>query len=92
MTIDILHIQKGLRIPTGRPAKRQNLNALVALAREMQPGDAVALRLSDANVMRIILVAQGFDCVTDGYACTERGKILVFKLATPRPQELTYEI
>jgi hypothetical protein len=75
-------IIKGHKSPAARPAHRKVLNELVALASRMEVGDAVALKLSDAQLLRIILAAQGFDCVTDGWHCEENGKTLVFKLAS----------
>jgi hypothetical protein len=46
----------------------------------MEPGDAVLLTMSEAQIMRYILVAQGFDCATDGYRSPDKPRILVFKL------------
>jgi hypothetical protein len=56
------------------------LARLIALSREMEIGDAVALTLSESQTMRIILQAQGHQCATDGWRCPEPGKTLVFKL------------
>ena len=74
------NIIKGMAPPNMRPSRQVNLDNLVNLAREMQVGDAVSLRLSEANQFRIILAAQGFECRTDGWRCTVPGKILAFKL------------
>lgn len=67
--------------PIPRPRKRTRLDDLVALAKSMEPGDAALLTLSEAQIMRYILVAQGFECATDGYRSPAKPKILVWKLA-----------
>jgi len=66
--------------PIPRPRKRTRLDDLVSLAKSMEPGDAVLLTMSEAQIMRYILVAQGFDCATDGYRSPDKPRILVFKL------------
>lgn len=78
MAYEVIH---SLQPPLGRPQRRKSLDALVEVANAMSVGDAVVLTLSEANVLRTILAAQGFSCVTDGYRCNAKGKLLVFKLA-----------
>ena len=86
-------IVKGLKAPLGRPLRRGILDDLIELAESMAVGDAVMLRLSEANQFRIILAAQGWLCLTDGYACPDKRRVYAFKL-WKRPTEpvLTYEI
>lgn len=69
--------------PPPRPPKRTDLDQLVLLAQHMKVGDAVLLRPSTSQVFRTILVAQGFDCITDGYRSKphERPCVWTFKLA-----------
>jgi hypothetical protein len=86
-------IVKGLKVPLGRPPRRGILDDLVALAEEMRVGDAAMLRLSEANQFRIILAAQGWLCLTDGYACPDKRFVYAFKLWKPPIEPvLNYEI
>ena len=62
------------------------------LSREMEVGDAAHMCLSDAQQFRIILAAQGFDCVSDGYRSEVTGMTLVFKLAPPAEPQLSFDI
>lgn len=73
-------VTRGLQPPVARGERRYKLTALIDLAKQMRVGDAVALRLSEAQTFRIILAALGYECVTDGYRCKEPGKTLAFKL------------
>ena len=73
--------------------RRVKLEELIALAKEMQPGDAVMMRVADANQFRIILITMGYACHTDGYSCPERDKIYVFKLnRAPTEPVFNYDI
>jgi len=74
-------IVKGLSEPTARPLSRNSLDDLIELAKTMDTGDAAVLSLSEVQTFRIILVAQNFRCVTDGFRCKVHGKTLAFKLA-----------
>ena len=56
-----------LKPPVGRPVRRTSLDDLVDLANIMVVGGAALLTQSQAQTFRIILAAQGFHCVTDGY-------------------------
>lgn len=73
-------IRRGLASPPGHGKVRTKLDDLIALAHEMQPGEAVALTLSESQQMRVILAAMGYDCVTDGWNCPDHAKTHVFKL------------
>ncbi len=73
-------IVTGLKPPSGRPTRRTALDGLIELAKHMKVGDAVMLRLSEANQLRIILAAQGWLCLTDGYACPDKRYIYAFKV------------
>jgi hypothetical protein len=69
-------------IPRPTPVGRgDTLQALILCANQMAVGDAVVLSNSEAQTFRVILAAQGFLCVTDGYRCPQRTKLLAFKLA-----------
>ena len=78
-------IHKGIAPPVGRPElrRRRKVMDMVRLARHMEIGDCVELTLSDANTFRTVMVAlgQGVMCVTDGWRCKTRGKILAFKVS-----------
>jgi hypothetical protein len=76
-------VHTGLRPPNDREMRRVVLDGLLVLADQMAVGDAVELRLAQAQQMRVILAAKGYECKTDGYSCRTRGKTLVFKLAKP---------
>lgn len=75
-------IHCGMEPPAGRPDKtiRSKLPGLIATAKEMALGDCVELTLSEAGTFRIILLAMGYECRTDGWRCKTRGKILAFKM------------
>jgi hypothetical protein len=75
-------IAKNLRRPKSRPSRRKSLDDLVALAKRMRAGHAALLPFSEVQTFRIILAAQGYACVSDGYRTTgEPGKgIWCFKL------------
>lgn len=79
-------VYKGLAPPIPKPSRRTILDELIAIAVGMEVGDAVALSMSEAQQMRIILLAQGFECASDGWRGREIGRtdnkrtILVFKL------------
>ena len=60
-------ITNELRPPIGRPLRRKSLDELVELSRIMTVGEAALLTNSQAQTFRVILAAQGFACVTDGY-------------------------
>lgn len=87
-------ILKGITPPLpSRPLKRTSLDDLLEAAKRMEVGDAVVMRLSEAQVFRYLLFALGFHCVTDGYRCPERGRTLVFKLpGLNTPPALTWDI
>ena len=86
-------VVKGLKVPLGRPSRRGVLDDLIELAESMAVGDAAMLRLSEANQFRIILAAQDWLCLTDGYACQDKRFIYAFKLCKqPTEPVLTYEI
>lgn len=87
-------ILKNLRLPPrSRALKRTSLENLIELAKEMEVNDAVIVRCCDAQTLRIILLALGFECITDGYHCPERGKTLLFKIAKlPIEPPLNWEI
>ncbi len=74
-------IRKNLRPPNGRPSRRVKLNDLIALAERMEVGDAAVLSLSDSQLLRVILAAKGYLCITDGDHCEVKGKTLAFKLS-----------
>ena len=85
-------IVKGLKPHPQRPKRRTVLDRLLALSREMEVGDAAHMCLSDAQQFRIILAAQGFDCVSDGYRSEVANMTLVFKLAPPAEPQLSFDI
>lgn len=85
-------IIKGLTPPSGRDARRTKLDDLIILAGEMEIGDAALMTSAESQTFRVVLAAQGFACVTDGYASHrfnvdkmegDLSKILVFKLEMP---------
>jgi len=72
---------QGLQPPaTRRPTKRQSLDDLVMLANGMEINEAALLTLSEAQTFRVILAAQGFNCVTDGYRSPPGRRIWCFKI------------
>ena len=73
-------IVKNRRAPQGREPRRTKLDGLVALANQMEVGDAAEMLPTDAQTFRIILAAQGFRCVSDGWN-QERRVTLIFKLS-----------
>lgn len=82
-------ILKGLTPPFGREPRRTTLPAMIELARKMRVGDAVVLKSCEANVLRIVLAAMGYRCLTDAWRSTDKGKLLAFKL---HPPEIDYQI
>ena len=77
-------VVRGAPLPhNNRVPKRTKLNDLIALAHSMKPGEAAVVSQSDGQTLRLILNAIGFDCITDGYHCEERGKTLAFKIQKP---------
>jgi hypothetical protein len=79
-------ILKGLEVHRhDHPAHRSTLIGLVKLAKQMEVGDAVLLRSSEAQTFRIILAALDFRCVTDGWNSSDPTRVLAFKLA-PEPE------
>ena len=64
-----------------RPLTRNSLDGLIELAKKMDRGDAAILSQSEVQTFRIILIALGFRCITDGYRCDVVGKTLAFKLS-----------
>jgi len=90
-------VRHDLKPHSGRPLRRTALDGLVELASSMKVGDAAFLTNSEAQTFRIILAAQGFHCVSDGYLSpggSYPARTWVFKLAPPAAQEpgLNYEI
>ena len=73
-------VLKGKIPHCARPSKRTKLDDLIALAKEMETGDAAVMSSADAQTFRTILNTLGFDCVTEGYRCETRGKTLAFKI------------
>lgn len=73
-------ITRKLLPPSPRPVKRTELDKLVALADAMRVGEAVLLSNCQAQTFRVILAAQGFMCLTDGYRSDDKSKIWAFKL------------
>ena len=69
--------------PRSRALRRTSLENLIDLAKQMEVNDAVVVRLCDAQMLRIILITLGFECLTDGYHCPVPGKTLLFKIAKP---------
>jgi hypothetical protein len=87
-------IRKDLRPPPrSRPFKRTSLDGLIELAKQMEVNDAIIVKPCDAQMLRIILITLGFECITDGYHCPTFGHTLLFKIAKP-PSEppLNWEI
>lgn len=79
--------------PRSRPLKRTVLEDLIDLAKRMDVDDGVIVKSSDAQLLRIILITLGFECITDGWNCPERGKTILFKIAkTPSEPPLNWEI
>ena len=74
-------VVKGLTPPSCRhPLKRTTLRELIQLARDMKPGEAVALRLAEVNTFRIALEALGYVCSTDASQCPDKKRVYAFKL------------
>lgn len=84
--MSIYRIEKGLVPPPGRDTRATVLPRLIELADVMEVGDAVALVYREAQMMRTVLMAKGFKCITDGWHCDSIGRTLVFKLS-PDPVE-----
>lgn len=79
--------------PRSRPVKRTVLDDLIDLAKRMEVNDAVIVKPCDAQMLRIILITLGFECITDGYHCDVRGHTLLFKIAKPPTEPpLNWEI
>ena len=65
-------ITSDLKPPLVRPFKRTSLDELVELASIMSIGEAALLTNSQAQTFRVILAAQGFLCVTDGWRTPDK--------------------
>lgn len=86
MTIMGYTVHADLQAPIDRglsgPARAgRKILGLLDLARMLPAGHCVELSLAETQTFRIILMAQGYHCRTDGWRCKTRGKVLVFKIA-----------
>jgi hypothetical protein len=78
-------VVKGLNVPQGRSPHPGRLRELIQLAKKLEVGSAVLLRLSEAQTFRIILTTLGWQCVTDSRTSPDPIRILCFKLDPDAP-------
>jgi hypothetical protein len=71
-----------MRPPEARGGEypRAKLLAILNLALAMEVGDCAEISLPEAGTLRVMLLAMGYRCQTDGWRCDTKGKILAFKL------------